>query len=58
LGTYLPTVVNPLETMKKKFVSECGAVYNKYPLLKHLSSSSDHAAIAEYINLIDSKKVV
>jgi hypothetical protein len=55
LKTYLPTVVNPLETMKKKFVSECGAVYNKYPLLKHLSSSSDHAAIAEYINMCDAR---
>ena len=58
LKTYLPSVVNPLETMKKKFVSECGAVYNKYPLLKHLNSSSDIPSIAEYINLIDSKKVI
>jgi hypothetical protein len=58
LKTYMTGVVNPLDGMKKKFVDECGAVYKKYPLLKHLNSSSDHAAIAEYINLIDSKKVV
>jgi hypothetical protein len=55
LATYMPNVANPLDDMKKKFVSECGAVYKKYPLLKHLNSSSDHAAIAEYINLIDAK---
>jgi hypothetical protein len=55
LKTYMPKVANPLDGMKQKFVSECGAVYKKYPLLKHLSSSSDHAAIAEYINLIDAK---
>jgi hypothetical protein len=59
LKTFMPTVVNPLEDMKKKFVGECGAVYKKYPLLKHLSGGhNDVGAIAEYINLIDSKKVV
>ena len=55
LKTYMPGVVNPLDAMKKKFVDECGAVYKKYPLLKHLSSGSNIEAIAEYINLIDSK---
>jgi hypothetical protein len=59
LTTYLPTVVNPLETMKRKFVSECAAVHNKYPLLKHLSSSTScFDEIAEYINLIDQKESI
>ena len=55
LAIYMPKVSNPLETMKKKFVIECGAVYNKYPLLKHLRSCDVLSHIAEYINLIDQK---
>ena len=57
MKTYNAGTVNPVATMKTKFANECGAVYNKYPLLKHLSSGADNIdAIAEYINLIDSKK--
>lgn len=54
---YNAGTVNPVATMKTKFANECGAVYNKYPLLKHLSSGANNIdAIAEYINLIDCKK--
>lgn len=58
LKGFAPTIKDPLTAMRQQYVRECGAIYAEYPLLKHLSSSAAHntGIIAEYINLIDSKK--
>jgi hypothetical protein len=52
------TTNNPvnLTDLTKKFVDECEAVYNRYPLFSSLDSRTKASDIAEYINLIDTKK--
>jgi hypothetical protein len=48
--------VNP-EEMIKKVYAECHAVYARYPLLENLRyRDHNNAALAEYINLVDTAK--
>ena len=47
------------DALTEKYQTQINEVLNRYPLLKAVSSyRSDSSAIAEYINLIDSKKEV
>lgn len=49
-------VIN-LDDMKKKFESECFAVYDRYPLVRSIDTyRMNSEAVAEYVNLIDAKK--
>lgn len=56
---YAPDVTDKAAKVVKEFADECGAVRNRYPLLDGLQSSGvPMAALVEYINLIDAKKVI
>ncbi len=47
-----------IDNIKNSLVKESTAVYNRYPLLGSLDHCKAHGAIAEYINMIDTKKGV
>jgi hypothetical protein len=50
------TAIDPTATINK-YQAELNRINEKYPLLRHLSSyRTDAKDIAEYINLIDTKK--
>lgn len=44
-----------LAAMVKKFVGEISAINERYPLLGHLTGGQSDFAVAEYVNMIDSK---
>jgi hypothetical protein len=57
--TFAPNANLSPDALIKKYQSEANAVAQRYPLLKSLSSHRvESADVAEYINLIDSKKEV
>lgn len=45
------------DMLTKKLVTECEALYKRYPLFISLQRDCSSSAIAEYVNLIDAKKV-
>lgn len=53
---YMKKATFPLTAEKEAVNNECAGVGNVYPLLKHLGSAA-HQDVAEYINLVNSKKV-
>ena len=44
------------DSLTKKLVMECEALYKRYPLFNSLQRDCSSSAIAEYVNLIDAKK--
>jgi hypothetical protein len=51
---FAPTLDFNVVTLKTNLSKDCQEVYKRYPLMKSISySTQDHAALAQYINLID-----